>query len=161
MFPENHPDICGLIFRRPATAGACGLRRQCSPGGVGLRGRGEPDYAQVWKRVAYYYGPHMLDAMISGVANPQSAGRAEDVSASLRELALNSLSRKAAWAALAVPIDSSTHLNLIQAAHQSMVAEQKSEADPKDNPILANIDAMVTYRGVSEPSRKTWPGKGR
>ena len=49
-------------------------------------GRGEPDYAQLWKRVAYYYGPHVLDALLSGFVNPQCAERAEDVSASLQEL---------------------------------------------------------------------------
>ena len=107
-------------------------------------GRGEPDYAQLWKRVAYHYGPHVLGAMLSGFANPQRADRAEDVSASLRELARNSLSRKAAWATLAVPINSSTHWKLIDASRRSVVAQQKAEADPKDNPILANIDAMLT-----------------
>jgi hypothetical protein len=107
------------------------------------RGQGEHDYAQVWKRVAYSYGPHVLDAMLSGFANPQRVGRAEDVSAGLRDLERNSLSRKAAWATLAVPVDRSTHLDLIDASHRSIVAKQNSAADPTDNSIVANIDAML------------------
>ena len=55
----------------------------------------------------------------------------------------DSLSRKAAWAALAMPIDSATHWKLIDAFHRSVVAQQKAEAAPKDNPILANVGAML------------------
>ncbi len=108
------------------------------------RGLQDRDYDLLWKMVGYAQGPSMLDAMISGFASPTWVERAEDVAASFQDLAIESTKQKATVAALAVPVDNSTQLNLINAFVKYTNVERNSDSAGKaSDQIQQNIDGMM------------------
>ena len=107
----------------------------------GIKGR---DCDLLWKLAGYFHGPRVLDALISGFASPTWVTRAEDVGACFQDIAVKTIKRKAAIAALAVPVDSTTHMNLINAFVKFTDIERNSDsAGQASDQILQNIDAML------------------
>ena len=119
--------IVNSVFREAASRGIKG--RNCD---------------LLWKLAGYFHGPRVLDALISGFASPTWVTRAEDVDACFQDIAVKTIKRKAAIAALAVPIDSTTHMNLINAFVKFTDIEQNSGGPGTANDqILKNVDAML------------------
>jgi hypothetical protein len=108
------------------------------------RGLQDRDYDLLWKLVGYAQGPSMLDAMISGFASPTWVERTEDVAASFQDLAIDSTKHKAAVAALAVPVDNSTQMSLINTFVKYTNVERKTDSAGKaSDQIQQNIDSMM------------------
>ena len=108
------------------------------------RGLQDRECDLLWKMAGYFHGPRVLDALICGFASPTWVTRAEDVAACFQDLAVNTIKQKAAIAAFAVPIDSTTHMNLINSFVKFTDIERNSDsAGQASDQILKNIDAML------------------
>jgi hypothetical protein len=108
------------------------------------RGRQDRECDLLWKMVGYFHGPRVLDALISGFVSPTWVTRPEDVDACFQDMAIRTIKQKAAIAALSVPVDSTTYLNLIDSFVKLTDIERHSDsAGQASDQIKQNIDAML------------------
>jgi hypothetical protein len=108
------------------------------------RGPKNREYDLLWKLAGYFHGPRVVDALISGFISPTWVTRAEDVGACFQDLAVNTIKQKAAIAAATVPVDSTTHMNLINSFVKFTDIERNSDsAGQANDQILKNINAML------------------
>lgn len=108
------------------------------------RGLTERQYDLLWKMFGYQGGTHVLDAMITKFTTIDKPKRPEDVSKFFQESAINSMRHKAAIAALTVPINTHTQLQLIDSYVKYVEIERNSEnAEKAQAGIVQNIGAML------------------
>jgi hypothetical protein len=128
----------------------------------GIQAR-EPDL--LWKLVGYVGGPHALDAMIGHFPNPLWAQRPEDVSAFFQTTAINLMKKKAAIASLAVPVESSTQLHLIESFVKYVEIERTTDSSGNaHDQIQENLHAMLSsipFKAIDVAKAKQLPAYDR
>lgn len=119
------------------------------------RGLSERHYDLLWKLFAFSGGPHVLDSMIGRMVNATWCVRADDVSNFFQDTAINIMKKKAAVASLTVPINTNTHLNLIEAFVKYVEIERTTDSMGKaQDQIAANLHAMLGGMPFGVASRK-------
>ena len=114
-------------------------------GGAVARGLKDREYDLLWKLMGYFYGPEMLAAMINGFVNPQWVTRPDAVAGCFENMAINAMKKNAAIAAITVPVNRETQLDLINAFSKFVEIERNSDsAGQANDQILQNINAMLT-----------------
>ncbi len=68
----------------------------------------------LWKQVAYTFGSRVLDALINPLVNPQWVASPDDIPDFYQDLAIGVVKKKAAIAALCIPINDKTRTKLIR-----------------------------------------------
>lgn len=124
------------------------------------RGLSDRHYDLLWKLFGYSGGPHVLDAMIGKLVNPMWAARSDDVPSFFQDAALNIMKKKAAIASLTVPINSNTHLNLIEAFVKYVEIERTTDSMGKaQDQIVANLNSMLTMLPFGVGTKKSGQDK--
>lgn len=109
------------------------------------RGLNERQYDLLWKLFGYAGGPHVLDSLISKLPTGLWASRPDNVASFFQDVAIDMMKKKAAVAALTVPVNSSTHLHLIEAFVKYVEVERTTDSMGKaQDQILANISALLS-----------------
>jgi hypothetical protein len=112
--------------------------------GAVSRGLHEREKDLLWKLVAYTGGSYMLDAIINPLVNPHWVTNPDDISAFLQDVAINVIKKKAAIAALCVPINSQTEMKLIKALGKFVKIERSADRQGKaTDQIIQGIGAML------------------
>ena len=107
----------------------------------GLTGR---DFDLLWKLAGYLCGPTMLDLMINPLGNVQRASSPDGAARCFGDIAASLLKKKAAFAAITVPVNEQTQMNLINAFTKLVEIERNSDSPGQANDqILQGIDAMM------------------
>lgn len=109
------------------------------------RGLTERQYDLLWKLFAYSLGPCALEAMMDRIVAPVWVNRPEEVTTALQSTAVNAMKKKAAVAALTVPINNATQIHLIEAFVKYVEVERTTDMAGKGNDqILAHLHGMLT-----------------
>lgn len=118
------------------------------------RGLHERQHDLLWKMFGYFGGPYVIDAVSSRLINAAWANTPSDATSFFQDTALNVMKHKAAVAAITVPINSETNLDLIAAFVKYVEIERttESQGQAKDQ-IIDNIQkAMesIPFQVISE-----------
>jgi hypothetical protein len=109
-----------------------------------LRGLDERDKDLLWKFVAYTCGSNVLNAVINPLVKPQWVDSPEDIPAFIQDTTTNVIKKKAAVAALCVPINDKTEMKLIKAFGKFEKLERSSDSQGKaTDQITQGIGAML------------------
>lgn len=120
------------------------------------RGLSERRHDLLWKLFGYYGGPHVLDTVSSRLGGSVWCNSPEQASKFLQDTAINAMKQKAAIAALTVPINSETHIDLIESFVKYVEIERNTESQGQardqivDN-IQATLEALpfAAYKGAA------------
>ncbi len=93
----------------------------CVIGAPAARAEDEP-LCRVWKQFGYRAGPHVLEAVLGGLAAGQVVESADDVSEYLDVVTAETVKQKAAVAAATIPVREKTSFRLIDAHSKSVKA---------------------------------------
>jgi hypothetical protein len=126
------------------------------------RGLHEREKDLLWKLVAYTGGSHLLDAVINPLVNPHWIANPDDIPAFIQESAINVIKKKAAIAALCVPINDQTEMKLIKAFGKLVKLErstnrQENVTDQFTTGISAMLD-ILPFRVGSMKAAKAQAG---
>jgi hypothetical protein len=109
-----------------------------------LRGLDERDKDLLWKLVAYTCGSHVLDAVMHPLVIPQWIESSDDIPAFFHDVAIGVVKKKAAIAALTIPINDKTEMKLIKAFDKFEKLERSSDSQGKATAqITQGIGAML------------------
>ena len=98
----------------------------------------------LWKLIAYTAGSKVLDAVINPLVNPQWVASPDDIPEFFQDLAIGVVKKKAAIAALCVPINDKTRTKLIKAFGKIAKLERSMDKQGKaTDQITKGIDAML------------------
>jgi len=103
-----------------------------------LRGLHEREKDLLWKLMAYLGGSHLLDAVINPLVNPHWITNPDDIPAFLQDVSINVIKKKAAIAALCVPINSQTCMKLIKALGKFVKIERSMDSQGKISDQITN-----------------------
>ena len=119
------------------------------------------DHDLLWKIVGYLAGPHVLDAMIGHVSNPMQVRRPEDIPAFFQDTAINLMKKKAAMAALTVPVEGHTQMHLIEAFVKYVEIERTTDsAGSAQDQIQDGLQALISslpYATIGVSNMKQLP----
>ena len=118
------------------------------------RGLHERQHDLLWKMFGYFGGPYVIDAVSSRLINATWANTPADAASFFQDAALNVMKHKAAVAAITVPINSETNLDLIGAFVKYVEIERttESQGQAKDQ-IIDNIQKameLIPFQVISE-----------
>jgi hypothetical protein len=99
----------------------------------------EGEYDALWKLYAYFYGPHMLDAIVAKCANPLKCTAADRVGVGLQEDAINTMKLKAAVAAKTIKVNTNTQVELLNAFTKFVEVERTTGGASGNDQLLAHI----------------------
>lgn len=123
----------------------------------------EPSW--LWKLLGYLGGPHVLDAVISGVPNLMRVDRPDAVASFFHDLAIGSLRQKAAVAALLVSADGATCFELLKSYLKHVEIERNTtSAGSAQDQIQDNLQALLEslpFKAVSVTDLKQLPAYDR
>jgi hypothetical protein len=111
---------------------------------VVVRGLHERDKDLLWKLMAYTYGSQVLDAVINPLGNLHCVDSSDDIWDFFQESAIDVIKKKAAIAAVSVPINSKTEMKLIKVFGKFVELERSnnSQGEATDQ-IIKGIGAML------------------
>jgi len=108
------------------------------------RGLSDREYDLLWKLCAYQGGPHVLDMLMSKYPEPAWASSPNAVSSFWQDTAVGAMKMKAAMAALTVPVNTQTHLALLDIFNKYVEVERTTDSQGQAREaILENISAML------------------
>jgi hypothetical protein len=108
------------------------------------RSLSDRDYSAMWKLYAYYYGPHVLEALVSKMVNPMWCGTPDTVSNALQDDAIGTMKMKAALAAKTVPVSFNTQVDLLHIFTKFVEVERTTDSAGKaQDQMLEHISAMM------------------
>lgn len=108
------------------------------------RGLHERSYDLLWKLFGYAAGPCVLDTMIGRLPLLCWTHRPEDVPSFFQDTAISLMKQKATIAALTVPVNSSTHIDLIAAFVKYVEVERTTDSLGKtQEQIISNINSVL------------------
>ena len=100
---------------------------------------------RLWKLLGYLGGPHVLDAVISRAAGATWVHNADGVSSFFQGLAIGSMKFKAAIAALSVPVNGSTQLQLLEGFVKYIEVERSTDSVGQANDqIQEHLQALLS-----------------
>lgn len=118
------------------------------------RGLSEREYDTLWKLYAFFYGPHVLESLVTKMVNPIWCSTPDTVNSTLQDDAISSLKFKAAMAAKTVPVNSTTQIDLLNVFTKFVEVERTTDSIGKaQNQILDHIEAMLTTLPFSVAGR--------
>lgn len=102
------------------------------------------EFSALWKVYAYYYGPHVLDALASKMVNPAWCSSPDTVSNALQDDAIGTMKMKAALAAKTVPVSFNTQIDLLNIFTKFIEIERTTDSAGKaQDQMLEHITAMM------------------
>lgn len=119
------------------------------------RGLSDRHYDLLWKMFGFSGGPHVLDAMIDRIGVSSWCARKDGVPKFFNDAALNIMKKKAAIASLTVPINTNTHLHLIEAFVKYVEIERTTDSmGQAQDQIVANLDAMLKILPFDQATKR-------
>jgi len=108
------------------------------------RGLSEREYDVLWKVFAYFYGPHVLEALVTKMINPVWCTTPDTVNSTFQDDAVSTMKFKAAMAAKTIPVNSGTQVELLNVFTKFVEVERTTDSIGKaQNQILDHIEAMM------------------
>jgi hypothetical protein len=108
------------------------------------RSLSEREYSSIWKLYAYYYGPHVLEALASKMVNPMWCGTPDTVNTALQDDAIGTMKMKAAMAAKTVSVAAHTQIELLHIFTKFVEVERTTDSAGKaQDQMLEHITAMM------------------
>ena len=99
---------------------------------------------RLWKLVGYLGGPHVLDAVISRASGATWVHSPDGVPGFFQNLAIGTMKFKAAIAALSVPVNGSTQLQLLEGFVKYIEVERSTDSVGQANDqIQEHLQAML------------------
>lgn len=109
------------------------------------RGLHEREYDLLWKLYGYFYGPHVLDALISKFVSPGWCSSTDGVNAAIQDDAISTLKLKAALAAKLTPVNQHNQIDLLHIFTKFVEVERTTDSAGKaQGQILDHIAAMMS-----------------
>lgn len=113
------------------------------------RGVADRNFDVLWKLYGYFYGPAVLDALITTCSDPHLIEQASDVDNFFIEDTRSSMRRKSALAARTLPINSYTQISIVELHAKMLEIEQNNSNDSGASTIISNIGAMMNALPLS------------
>jgi hypothetical protein len=108
------------------------------------RGLSEREYDLLWKLYGYFYGPHVLEVLVTKMVNPVWCTTPDTVNSTLQDDAIASMKFKAALAAKTIPVNNNTQVDLLHVFTKFVEVERTTDSVGKaQNQILDHIEAMM------------------
>ncbi len=107
------------------------------------KGLSDRHYDVLWKLYGYFYGPVVLDSLITTCQSPSKLQDPKQLDEFFANDARSSIRRKSAVAARTMPINSYTQIPIIELHAKMLELETDKGEDQSHNLIMANIGEMM------------------
>lgn len=122
----------------------------CVLGPAFIRGFSERDVDLLWKLYGYFYGPHMLNAMLSHTVNATHCPTSESVLATAQDSTIGSMLLKCDVAAKTIPVNSGTYMELLHAFNKFVEIQRSTEGGEGGQVgILSELASCLEQFGFS------------
>lgn len=108
------------------------------------RGLSEREFELLWKLFGYFYGPYVLNDLVSKCTNPMWCATPDNTGSAWTDNAIGTLKMKAALAVTTVPVNQQTQLALMDIFTKFIEVERTTDTAGKaHDQVLDSINAML------------------